>query len=250
MENTVCYIYGLFSSENNEIKYVGQTKKTLEKRLAEHIYDSTNPQYSLSPDSYKCRWIREALSKGYLVNIILLEKTTKRESDSKEKIWIKYYGRENLANGTNGGKDINLTKKDSPTFSIPRARLYLKSNYKKSFPKGVKNVTLTIQGDYSLDLLLSKKSLETILEDSNVRSDIGKNITIRELFQLLESGLMSKDVEISIKNLVSFYKKEKDYIDYVFSKRYINKIISIPEDFERFKQNVYAWECYDNRLIL
>lgn len=92
-----CSIYGLVSSEDNIVRYIGQTMRPLEKRLNEHK--------SCKKSCISCyRWIRKVIANGYEVRIELLEENC--HWNDAERKWIAEY-RKNfpgvLLNWSDGG---------------------------------------------------------------------------------------------------------------------------------------------------
>ena len=92
------FIYGLYSTEDNVVRYIGKTKYVLSKRLREHI----NGALLRNCKTYKDNWIRSVYSNGYKVNIKLIEECDDSIWEDREKYWIKEYG--NLTNLTSGGE--------------------------------------------------------------------------------------------------------------------------------------------------
>ena len=92
-------VYGLFSTQDGEIKYVGQTKNKLKKRLYEHIYESLKR----GKKNHKCNWIRQTYKNGFSIDISLLETTNEKNVSDSEKKWIKVYGKVNQLEGGNSG---------------------------------------------------------------------------------------------------------------------------------------------------
>lgn len=91
---SVVYIYGLCDPINSQIKYIGKTSLSLNRRLSGHISQSKkklNKRYA---------WIRGL---GIKPTIVLLEITNHTESNSREKYWINKIGLHNLVNGNIGG---------------------------------------------------------------------------------------------------------------------------------------------------
>lgn len=103
-------IYGLLD-QNNKIKYIGNTKRSLKTRLYAHIF---NAKYD-SDKSKRNQWIRSCLSNGYIPKIILIEETEDDGYD-KEEYYIKYYKSlgYDLVNSTDGGKGIKGYKLPYP----------------------------------------------------------------------------------------------------------------------------------------
>ena len=92
------FIYGLYSTEDGVIKYVGKTKYMLSKRLREHI----NGALLRGCKTYKDNWIRNVYSNGFKVDIRLIEECGDSIWDEREKYWIKEYS--GLTNLTDGGR--------------------------------------------------------------------------------------------------------------------------------------------------
>ncbi len=99
-----CSIYGLYSTEDGEIRYIGQTRISLETRLSQHLGDASRKnERKLKSHCY--RWIRKTLRNGHRIGIQLLEADA--EYETAEKQWIAIYrdrfpGR--LTNISDGGE--------------------------------------------------------------------------------------------------------------------------------------------------
>lgn len=91
-------IYGLYSTDDGVIKYIGKTKYMLSKRLREHI----NGALKRNCKTHKDNWIRNVYSNGYKIVIELIEKCDDSIWEEREKYWIKKYS--NLTNLTDGGE--------------------------------------------------------------------------------------------------------------------------------------------------
>jgi hypothetical protein len=93
-----CKIYALCSSENGEIRYIGQTVNSIRRRLQQHLRCAVDGgQWPL------CKWIRKTLSRGYTISIIvLIENAVLNETEAK---LIAGYraNRARLLNVTDGG---------------------------------------------------------------------------------------------------------------------------------------------------
>lgn len=90
-------IYGLYSTRNYKIRYIGKTKVKIEKRLKQHIRGAIKE----NQQTYKDRWIRKEIFEGYEILIKEIETVTEELSNEKEKFWIKQF--DNLTNMTEGG---------------------------------------------------------------------------------------------------------------------------------------------------
>jgi group I intron endonuclease len=101
MDMEKIFIYGIYNPDEPEIiRYVGKTKKNVNKRLKEHIYlgekKVKRPLYL---------WINKLLQKNKKPEIIIIEETNNKEWASKEIFWIKKYKKtNNLLNLTDGGE--------------------------------------------------------------------------------------------------------------------------------------------------
>lgn len=97
--NSPVTVYGLASSEDGKLRYVGQTRQSLKKRLAHHLYDARK----LSK-IHKSNWINSVIAKGFEVVIFVIEENAVwAESEIQ---WIKHYRNQgvDLVNSTNGGE--------------------------------------------------------------------------------------------------------------------------------------------------
>lgn len=83
MRNTT--IYCLLDPKTFEVKYVGRTTSTIEKRLSQH-YSSTNKN-----NGCLCYWIKTLKNKGLKPLIFALEVVPDKKGGFFEKKWIKYY---------------------------------------------------------------------------------------------------------------------------------------------------------------
>jgi predicted GIY-YIG superfamily endonuclease len=101
----IIFIYVL--KDMDKIRYVGQTNDP-RQRLISHIYEANNPQYALSPNTHKNRWIRDIASKGRQPLMEIIEEADIDNADDREKYWIQYYVAQGckLTNGTGGGQSI------------------------------------------------------------------------------------------------------------------------------------------------
>ena len=86
------FIYGLYSTKDNVIRYVGKTKNALQLRLNQHVRDAI----SKKADTYKDRWIRKCYRDGYEISIKAIEIVNEHNINDREKFWI-----EKLPNLTN-----------------------------------------------------------------------------------------------------------------------------------------------------
>lgn len=103
-------IYILIDPATNEVRYVGQTKQSLPKRLKDHLFEPCNNK--------KNTWIKGLKSSELQPQIELIDTCySQEECDSLEIFWIAYfkYIGCRLTNMTIGGRDYekNLRSKES-----------------------------------------------------------------------------------------------------------------------------------------
>lgn len=92
---TFCSIYGLHSTEDGVIRYIGQTTQAIEVRRNLHLAEAARP-----PGTSHChRWIRKVLRSGYGIGVKLLEADVLW--DVAEKRWIAEYRESNPGQLTN-----------------------------------------------------------------------------------------------------------------------------------------------------
>ena len=94
-------IYSLVDPITQKIRYIGFTTFLIEKRLKEHIDESSS-----NKRTYKLNWIRKLLKKGVTPTIKLVEVVPFEIVDQKEIYWVSYFKNlgEPLVNGTKGGR--------------------------------------------------------------------------------------------------------------------------------------------------
>lgn len=93
-------VYGLASSEDRKIRYVGQTVSALPKRLREHT------RRELRYTNYKANWVRSVLAAGHHVIIFPIEiDAVLNEAEMRLIAWYRKNGAR-LVNSTRGGDGI------------------------------------------------------------------------------------------------------------------------------------------------
>ncbi len=94
-------IYGLYSGNNTDIRYIGKTKQHLSKRLYSHIRDSIK-----NNKTYKDRWVNKCIKEREGIKIILLDEVEECEWEFWERWYISYFKSigVRLTNNTNGGE--------------------------------------------------------------------------------------------------------------------------------------------------
>jgi hypothetical protein len=95
---TTTFIYGLYSSDNKEIRYVGKANDPKD-RLRKHLYECR--KNNGGNKTHKCCWIRNVLSNNEEINYITLDECSIDEWKEMECKHMKLY--ENLTNTSKGG---------------------------------------------------------------------------------------------------------------------------------------------------
>lgn len=94
----MAFIYALTDSNNN-IRYIGCTTCSLDKRLKEHLRSKEK--------TYKQNWITHNKRNNLPINIILIEEVNLEDIFKKEIYWISYYkDKVKLTNTTGGGEGV------------------------------------------------------------------------------------------------------------------------------------------------
>jgi hypothetical protein len=106
-------VYGLVDPVTLRVMYVGQTIRTVEERLADHL---SKP--SLLEDCPKNDWLKGLLGKGLKPSVIILEKASNWELVDAENRWIEVFSH----------KTKRLTnrfpvKEANNKYSIPKTRI-------------------------------------------------------------------------------------------------------------------------------
>lgn len=117
-----CYIYGLSSSEDGIIRYVGKTKNNIFTRLIEHKCDALTKKFN----NHKCHWIRKVYNDGFEVEISLIEETDEKNWQDREIYWIKEFREKGkLVNQLDGGESGGLGGKFFP-YSYDETKKFIK----------------------------------------------------------------------------------------------------------------------------
>jgi hypothetical protein len=96
-------VYGLYDA-SGELRYVGQTTKTPEKRLQEHLQPS-----SLVKSGHKNNWLRSMLDSGIRPYTDVICSTDNVEDmNNAERYWISYFRQAGcrLVNDVDGGEGL------------------------------------------------------------------------------------------------------------------------------------------------
>lgn len=92
-------VYGLASSQDGKIRYIGQTTKTVDERLKEHLTWTKRGRDS----SRRTAWIKSVLESGHELQIMHLQ--CDADLHTEEMKWIKHFtdAGHDLVNGSIGG---------------------------------------------------------------------------------------------------------------------------------------------------
>lgn len=130
-------IYALRDPETLEIRYVGQTIRSLEKRLFGHIYSSKNSNNK----THKQNWLYKLVANNSIPLIEELETCVVEDLDVREVFWIKVLKEQgcNLTNLTSGGNAKKTFK------HTEEAKKKISTGLKKSekFQKAVRGLERT-----------------------------------------------------------------------------------------------------------
>jgi hypothetical protein len=85
VSTTVVSIYGLVDPRTNQLRYVGKTKKSLHKRLKNHVQDA---RYGFK--RHVCNWVGELLRLGLRPEIFVIEEVAGDWAEA-ERFWIAYF---------------------------------------------------------------------------------------------------------------------------------------------------------------
>lgn len=186
-----CSVYGLYSTEDGVIRYIGQTTWRIEARRNLHLAEASRP-----PGTSHChRWIRKVLRSGYKIGVVLLEADC--QWDEGEQRWIaeyrlKYPGQ--LTNISAGGCGFNgkhseatrlkmrqprtestrlkiIAHVRSPAMAAKRLAALAKRNPGNTYGRGEKNgeAVLTENDVIQIHELLRRRvSLQTIAKQFGV----------------------------------------------------------------------------------
>ena len=111
MQNGI--IYKLICPIENDIRYIGQTTKTLEYRLSRHISKTLSNINTGKKLTYKENWIKKLYENG-LIDKLIIEKVEEceiNELNDREIYWISFYKNDKrLTNLTDGGNQTRNYK--------------------------------------------------------------------------------------------------------------------------------------------
>jgi len=100
---TKVIIYALSDPDSGEVKYIGQTSKTLNERMRIHLKDARSKK-----NNKRTAWIKSIVKRGKIPSIEIIDEVSEDSWQFWEMYWIeqfKVWGF-NLKNGTAGGDGI------------------------------------------------------------------------------------------------------------------------------------------------
>lgn len=226
------YIYGLYEENDTNIRYVGKTKKNINKRLREHINETYRKDKKLN---YKNYWIKSVHSKGKEIKIKQLDIANDDNWQQKEREWIsKFSNLTNITEGGEGGRGVvyNITYNECKEY-VKNLNIKSKSEwYKQTIPEHIPRDPRVVflnkgwisWGDFlGTDRIQDNKKAEKYLSYDKAKKWIGLN-------------LKSVDTSIKYKNLKNLpdflphrperYFKNKGWIswgDYLSTNRIANQ---------------------------
>lgn len=91
-------VYGLASSQDGKIRYVGQTSKSVRERWRGHTKEKHN--------THKNRWVQSVLSSGHkIITFVLEQDAVWSETEIRLIAWYRKHGAD-LTNSTDGGDGV------------------------------------------------------------------------------------------------------------------------------------------------
>ncbi len=73
MEKQENIVYGLYSTRDNTIRYVGQTTQSMWARFSEHLREAAE-----NVSNGKAQWMRKELNSGYQINYVIMLEDCRR----------------------------------------------------------------------------------------------------------------------------------------------------------------------------
>lgn len=142
-------IYKLICPNTFQVKYVGKTKESLNKRLNKHIYNKMN-------NAPVNKWIKKLILNGQKPIIELIEQVDLSIWSEKEKHWILFYKNQDfkLLNVTEGGDVGSLGYKHTELAKIKIS----KANSKPKSKEWIKNATNAMIKTVSVPILQFDKN--------------------------------------------------------------------------------------------
>lgn len=195
-------IYTLTDPRTNEIRYVGKTKYSLNKRLNSHLSDCKRYNF------HNANWLKVLLSNNLKPSISLLEEVIEDNWIERERYWIKYY-RElgcNLNNNTDGGEGHLGYKKSEEL----KERISQWSRGKQISQKQKEQISKANKGKkHSLEFRknISKKKSKSCYLYNSITNELLFFSNLRELSLFFGLKGFSIGYKLESKNYLKPYKK-------------------------------------------
>ncbi len=134
-------IYTLHDPDTLDVRYVGFTSKTLERRLAGHVRLAICKN---SPINHRLNWIRSLIDSGKSPVILIVETVSDSNWEERERFWISHFRKQgcDLVNGTDGGDGLRnptefvrlkISSSAKAACGSDEARKRMSSNSKKNW---------------------------------------------------------------------------------------------------------------------
>lgn len=227
------FIYGLCSSDDNIIRYVGKCSD-IEYRLKMH-YSQRN-----SSKTHKNNWINYIIKKGCKLKMIVLEEVSEKYWQNREIYWISKF--ENLTNTSSGGKggsgkkytiSYNDAKNIIISFKIKSKSEWVKFTKLDSFPNFIpKSPSVYFSrswiswGDFlGTNRISDNKIVDKYMPYSDAKKWINENLNIKTIREW-KKGVINNIIPEFIPNRPNrFYKKRgwESWTDFLSKERIANQ---------------------------
>ncbi len=205
-----CIVYGLASSENGKIRYVGQTTQLLHKRFDSHLNFPKNRRHV-----YVNKWIASVIRKKF--NVICFPIENDAVYSDAEKRWIAWYR-------SHGARLVNLTDGGEGIYGLKRSkefRLHMSHvmRGKKKTPEHIEKIASCLRGRQLSDEHKRKvsNSLKGRMPKNLKEMQIGNRGIVRseELRRRISNSLVGRQVTSREKLLANLEKaRAAIYVDY------------------------------------
>lgn len=171
-------IYGIVCPIAGEIRYIGKTEQSLNRRLSAHICESRKNKLS-----HKHRWIANCLANGLRPTMWLLEEVMNpNDWPDREIAWIKKANQIgiSLTNQTSGGDGIVLTDPDAiARFKTNLAKAMKRVRCADGYLESRSKVSMNVWSNHRAAILESFNSVETKSKQSMLKKTAWANPEIR-----------------------------------------------------------------------
>lgn len=199
-------IYKLLCPITKEIRYVGKTIKSLEKRLEDHLYARNK--------SHKTSWIKSVIVQGHLPIIELIEECEDSIWQEREMYWIDYYKSIgcNLCNHTKGGEGqlgVKFSQETKYKMSISHKGIPKTEDQKRKLSISHIGKKLTEEHKLKMSKIAKIKYKGSGNHNATITEDIAK-----EIKQLLKEDIKVKEISILYNtsiNIINSIKYNKSW---------------------------------------